>query len=138
VLWRGATHTFQQIAAWHAGGPGINVTSGDRPEHVKAVHASGAFPAVRRTPIVGRTFIAEEDRPGGPRVAALSHGLWRRRFGSDPLVVGRSIVLGGEPHEVVGVLAESFTPEPQADLGCLCTLIPSARTTRASCTSRLD
>jgi hypothetical protein len=53
VLWRGATHTFQQIAAWHAGGPGINVTSGDRPEHVKAVHASWEyFPLFGGTPIV--------------------------------------------------------------------------------------
>ncbi|HEX7778071.1 MAG TPA: ABC transporter permease, partial [Vicinamibacterales bacterium] len=65
----------------------------------------------------GRAFSAEEDRPLGPKVVVLSHGLWISRFGSDPAVIGRPMSLSGEPHEIVGVLREfdfrDFGPDPQ-------------------------
>jgi putative ABC transport system permease protein len=61
-------------------------------------------------PVLGRTFRAEEDVPDAPRVVILSHGLWQRRFGGDPGVLGRSITLGGEPHEIVGVMPPRFRP----------------------------
>lgn len=54
-----------------------------------------------------RPWTSSDDRRGAPRVALLSHGFWTRRFGADPAVIGRSVNLDGEPHEVVGVL----TPE---------------------------
>ena len=59
---------------------------------------------------LGRTFVPGENRPGSDHVVVLSHGLWSRRFGADPAIVGRSIDIGSEPHEIVGVMPESFRP----------------------------
>lgn len=65
----------------------------------------------------GRTFTAEENQPGRGDVILLSHGLWQRRFGGDPAVVGKSLVLGGESHQVVGVMPPSFrSPATRAEL----------------------
>ena len=59
-------------------------------------------------PAVGRDFRAEEDAPGRNRVVMLGHGLWRRRFGADPAIVGRTIDLDGIAHEVAGVMPAAF------------------------------
>jgi putative ABC transport system permease protein len=67
--------------------------------------------------MLGRGFLPEDDRPGVGRVAVLSHGLWQRRFGSDPKVVGRSLELNGQSYEVVGVMPQSFQfPSPEFEL----------------------
>jgi putative ABC transport system permease protein len=58
----------------------------------------------------GRTFQQIDDVPNAPRVVVVGHGLWQRRFGGDPALVGRVLVLGGEPHEVIGILPERFRP----------------------------
>ena len=72
------------------------------------------------TPMLGRGFSPEEDRPGGPEAVLLSHGLWQRRFGSDEAIVGRSLRLDGRPHTVVGVLPPEFLfPPPVEMLGNL-------------------
>ena len=55
--------------------------------------------------VLGRTFAGDEDQLGKERVAVLSHKLWETQFGSDPAVIGRKIILNGQPHEVIGVLA---------------------------------
>ncbi len=62
------------------------------------------FAVLRVAPAIGRTFQADEDELGHERVAILSYGLWQRRFGGDPAIVGRTISLSGEPHVVVGVM----------------------------------
>ncbi len=59
-------------------------------------------------PLYGRSFTPEENAHGGPRVAILSHRLWARRHGSDPAIVGKTVRLGSEDHEVVGILPETF------------------------------
>ena len=65
----------------------------------------------------GRTFRADEAEPGRPRVAILSHGLWQRRFGGDPAVIGRTIMLNGVAGEIVGVLPPTFEfPDQTIDL----------------------
>ena len=77
------------------------------------------FPLLGIAPILGRNFLEAEDRYGGPTaVVVLSEGAWRRRFGADPAITGRSVLLDGAPHEVVGVVpsdrawpgVEVFTP----------------------------
>jgi putative ABC transport system permease protein len=68
------------------------------------------FEVLGVAPALGRAFRQEEDIPNGPRVVVLSHALWQRRFGGDPAAVGRTMILGGETHEVIGVMPAGFRP----------------------------
>jgi putative ABC transport system permease protein len=70
--------------------------------------AANFFSFFGADPMLGRSFTDEEEAFGGPKVAILTHRLWSRRFGGDPGIVGRTIGVGGEDHEVVGVLPASF------------------------------
>ena len=64
-------------------------------------------------PLLGRTFLPEENYDGRDYEAILTYGLWRNRFGGDPGIVGRSIVLNGHLHTIVGVMPADFAPLPQ-------------------------
>jgi predicted permease len=115
-LWRRQTQVLTDIAAYDTGGPGINL-SGDHPEQVKGIHASHEFFRLFGIRTVhGRTFTEAEDRPGGGKLVVLSEGLWQRRYGSDPAIVGKTLSLGGEPYTVIGVVAHSFAIAPPPDL----------------------
>ena len=87
----------------------VNYTGGAFPEQLQAGQVSASYFKLFGAPLFrGRTFTPEEDRPGGPRVAVISHGLWQRRFGGDPDIIGKTILLSGDPHEVVGIIAPTF------------------------------
>ena len=90
-----------------------NLSEGDAPERVQgAAVTHDYFATFGVGPALGRTFTAAEDEPGPDRVAVLSHRLFTRRFGADPKLVGREIVLSGVSREVIGVMPASFdTPE---------------------------
>ena len=68
----------------------------------------GVLQGVRRAAAAGRTFATGEDKRGRRQVVVLGHGFWQRRFGGDPNVVGRKILLGGEPFDVIGVMPVAF------------------------------
>ena len=114
--WRKRTQSLQFVSAYDTGGPGLNLSGGDRPEQLRGIHVSHEFFELfgART-VVGRTFTPEEDRPRGGNVVVLSNGIWQRRFGSDPAIAGKGITLGGELYRIVGVLAP-FDFDPPADL----------------------
>jgi predicted permease len=115
--WRRQTRVLEDVSAYDAGGPGLNLGGGDRPEQVKGIHVSHEFfHLFGADTMLGRTFTAEEDRPGGPRIAVLSNGLWQRRFGSDRGIVGRGLAIGGEMYTIIGVLSPKFTFDPPADI----------------------
>src|SRR6266851_3338313 len=83
-IWRAQNQVLEDVTAYDQGGPGINISGGNRPEQVKGIHASYEFFHLFGAPVaIGRTYSAEEDRPRGPRVVVLGNGLWQRRFGSD-------------------------------------------------------
>ena len=103
VHWSHQTSAIQDAAAFR--NVTMNYTGGDIPEQVNAGNVSEAFFRLwGAKPLIGRTFSADEDRPNGPRVAVLSYAWWTRRFAADPSVVGKTILLSGDPYVVVGVL----------------------------------
>lgn len=85
--WRGQTSVLQDVSAFRTGV--VNYTGGEVPEQLRSGQVSADYFRLFGTPLVrGRGFSAEEDRPGGDKVAVISQGLWARRFGSDPGVLG--------------------------------------------------
>ena len=95
------------IAAYTGGGA-ILSGRGDS-ERVFAPSASANFFSVLGVePVLGRTFQAGEDKPGGPKITVITYATWQKRFGGDPNVVGQSLNLNGENYTVIGVLPASF------------------------------
>jgi macrolide transport system ATP-binding/permease protein len=96
---------------------GVNLQYGS---HVQYLHAGRVsahyFDALVLRPIVGRNFSEDEDRPHGPKAAILSYSLWRTVFERDPKIVGRAVLLKGEPHTIIGVLAENAKTPLNADV----------------------
>ncbi|MFL6354028.1 MAG: ABC transporter permease [Bryobacteraceae bacterium] len=116
-LWREQTRVFQDIAAYDFGGPGLNLTGGSYPEQIKGIHVTADYFRLFGAPIEqGRTFTAEEDRPRGPHVVVISDGLWRRRYGADPHMIGKTMELGGEPYTVIGIVGPGFNFDPPSDV----------------------
>lgn len=105
------------ISAVSGGTSGVNLQAGARVEFVHDGRISARYLDVLAIhPIIGRNFADAEDRPHGPKTAVLSYGSWRNTFGSDPNILGRAILLKGEPYTVIGVLAEGATTPLNADL----------------------
>ncbi len=103
LAWQAQNGAFEAMAAY--GGGSFNLTGAGEPERLVGDRATAnLFDLLGIRPVVGRTFTPDEDRAGGPPVVLLSYGLWQRRFGGDPGVVGRVISLNGLPYTVVGVL----------------------------------
>ena len=116
LAWEGATSAFQDVAAYDFAGPGFNVT-GDRPELVHGIHVSKNYFQLFGAPVLlGRTFTAEEDSPNGGRVVVITYGLWQRKFGGNPNVIGSALSIGNEPYTIVGVLGKSFFSDPATDI----------------------
>jgi predicted permease len=104
--WRESATTIR-LAAYRS--EGVNLSGTDRPERLSALVTSVDMPAVIGVqPVLGRGFLADEEQEGAGRVAILSDGLWRDRFGSDPDVIGSTINLDGLIYSVIGVLPARF------------------------------
>ena len=105
--WRDQNQVFEQIAAFHS--QPFNITGAGEPEFLGGVRASAnLFSLLGVEAKLGRTFLAEEDQPGAGRVVLISHGLWERRFGSDPQIIGQKLTLNDEPYTAVGVMPRGF------------------------------
>jgi hypothetical protein len=105
--WRDRGKSFERLAAWR--GASFTASSGGTPEAVAGAAVTEAFfPMLGVTPVLGRNFLPEEDRPGGSRAVIVGHGFWQRRLGGDPAVLGRTLTLTDESFTIVGVLPASF------------------------------
>jgi putative ABC transport system permease protein len=105
--WKTQNQLFEDMAAFVTGG--AILSGGVEPERVPAADVTASFFSVLGVnPALGRNFLAEEDRPGGESVAIISHGLWQRRFGADPHIVGNKINVSGQSFTVVGVMPAGF------------------------------
>jgi putative ABC transport system permease protein len=121
--WKEQNHSFEDMAAaFNMPEYGFNLVLGGDAVRVPGGRASANLLSVLGlNPIVGRSFLPEEDRPGGAPVALISSRLWKDRLGSDPGVAGRKILIDSAPHTVVGVMP----PEMQA-LGNVDVWVPTA------------
>ncbi len=111
-------HVRYLDCAVYSGMPvGANFAVNGKPEYVTELRVSAEmFPVLGIRPLAGRAFTRQEDVVGGPSVAVLSYGFWRRVFNGDRGVVGRSIILRGEPFTVLGVMPPGFTTGQPGDL----------------------
>ena len=114
--YRSQTDVVEQVSAFTTGA--MNYTGGEFPEQLRSGRVSADFFKLVGAPVLlGRTFTADEDRPGAGKFAVIDRQLWQTRFSGDPGAIGKSISLGNEPYTIVGVLDtfdfREFGPTPQ-------------------------
>jgi putative ABC transport system permease protein len=115
IDWKARSRSFSSMAAYTTGD--IALSEAGEPERLRATLVTADFfETLGVAPIAGRTFAPDEFVSGRDRVAVLSHGVWQRRFGGDPAVVGRTILLDGDAYRVAGVMPATFRfPEDGPD-----------------------
>ncbi len=118
AAWEALKHARSfDVAAESGGSTGVNLVAQGAPLYVQQHRVTSGYFRVLGMPLQrGREFSEEEDRPGGPAAAILSHDLWVRLFAGDPAITGKTILLKGEPHVVTGVTQAAFRPMTPADL----------------------
>jgi putative ABC transport system permease protein len=138
IDWKEQNSSFQDIAAFNANsGLGLNLSGADQrgaghPERISATSVTGnLFSVLGVTPALGRSFLPDEERPGPAPVCILSDGLWKRRFGSDPKILGKALTLNGEMWTVVGVMPAGFRFPQSVDLWVPAMVRSTARTKHA-------
>ena len=106
--WAAQNQSFESLALIrHIGN--FNVSGSGEPERLQGARVTASMFSVLLTqPALGRPFRADEETKGRHLVVILSDGLWTRRFGRDPQIIGRTIVLNSEPHQIVGVMPPGF------------------------------
>ncbi len=119
--WRNENGVFEEIATYSNWGA-IFSGAGGEPERIPAMQVGdGYFRVMKAAPLLGRTFLPEEQEDGKDFVIVLGYGLWQRRFGGAPDIVGKAVSLSGKPYTIVGVMPADFSSlpsnliEPQAE-----------------------
>ncbi|MCA1619677.1 MAG: ABC transporter permease [Acidobacteria bacterium] len=113
--WKAQARSFEALSIYTEGGS--NLTGAGEPERVTAAWVGpDFFRAIGVGAARGRALLPEDEDPGAALVVVISHGLWQRRFGSDPGAVGRTVELGGRSREVVGVMPPGFDFPRRAEL----------------------
>jgi predicted permease len=103
--YRNLNRSFSEVASYQSAG--FNLTGAGEPLRINAARISAsAFPLLKVSPELGRTFTEDEDRAG--KVVVLSHALWQHSYDSDPNVLGRTVKLDEQPYTVIGVMPASF------------------------------
>jgi putative ABC transport system permease protein len=129
--WQAKSQSFEKMAAysWDE----MNLTGEGVPEKVQGFSVSpNFFDILQVAPSLGRTFRAEEDQPGHEQEALLSHGLWERRFGGDPRVLGKIAKLDGKSYTIIGVMPKEFDFPKTAQLWVPLVIPEKERTSRAA------
>jgi putative ABC transport system permease protein len=106
--WRDTSKSFEMMGAYN-GLPANVSDEGQPPERFQGSHMSAInFQILGTQPVIGRTFTAEDDRPGAPAVAIIGHGMWVNRYGRNPAIIGRTIRINDVPTTVIGVAPDGF------------------------------
>jgi predicted permease len=104
---REENRTFQDTGLWRTNS--FTITGAGEPEQVNALEVSdGTLPILGVRPFRGRWFTRADDSPGSPQTMMLTYGYWQRKFGGDPGVLGRRMILDGEAREVIGIMPREF------------------------------
>ncbi|HEX3986801.1 MAG TPA: ABC transporter permease [Acidobacteriaceae bacterium] len=117
-VWKENAHSFSSMAIHEETEYNLAGAGNQLPEVIHAEHASASlFPLLGVQPALGRFFTAADDRPGANATVVLTWGLWKRRYGGDPAIVGHSILIDAKPYTVTGILPAWFTwPDPKIQL----------------------
>jgi putative ABC transport system permease protein len=111
--WEQPSEVIEGICGYTGWGGSFTLTGRGEPERIEGARVTASFFSVLGVaPIAGRDFLPDEDRPQAERTVILSYGLWQRRFGADPNIVGQSLILDGSDYTVLGVLPRSFQFAP--------------------------
>jgi predicted permease len=106
-IFREQSTVFQDIGLYQ--GDSVSVTGMAEPERVEAlIVTDGMLPILGIPPMLGRVFTKADDVPGAPDTAVLTHGYWRRKFGGDRAVIGKTIVVDGKQRQIIGVMPQRF------------------------------
>jgi predicted permease len=106
-IFREQGRTLQDIGLYT--GDSVSVTGIAEPEQVSALLVTdGTLPLLGVQPMLGRIFRREDDSPGTPETVVLTNGYWRRKFGGDPSLVGRTLIVDGRERQIIGVLPQKF------------------------------
>jgi putative ABC transport system permease protein len=123
LAWKEQSHSFESMAAFSFAT--FNLTgAGDPEQFTGGTVTPSLFPLLGIKPVAGRSFAEGEDRPGSPRTVMIGEGLWKRRFGGDPSLVGRHITLNGIDSTVVGIAPASLALLSNGDLWTPMTIDP--------------
>jgi putative ABC transport system permease protein len=124
LSWKDQTHTFDALGA--IGFSSFNLSGQGDPEQLSgSTITPSVFPILGIAPVTGRAFRSDEDRIGGAPVAMISEGLWTRRFGSDPALIGKSVTLNGADYAIVGIAPASIGVLTTGDVWVPMTIDPA-------------
>jgi predicted permease len=105
--WQASNHVFSDLAGYT--GMNFSLTGRGTPQRIYGARVTANFFDVLGVrPVLGNAFRANEDRPGGARIALLTYGLWAGQFGSDPKIIGQALTLNGEAYTIAGILPREF------------------------------
>ena len=114
--WKSQTKSFEELAAYTGDGVNYSDKTGLPELYNAARMTANSFHAIGQRPIMGRDFAPEDEKPGAVPVAILSYGLWERRYGKDPSIVGKSVRLDDVSTTIIGVMPLGFMFPGTADL----------------------
>src|SRR3954468_17611951 len=114
--WSQQTDLFASTAAYWTASANLGADGAERGRVPRAGVTSGFFAVLGVQPFLGRAFVAEEDKPGTFSGVIISHGLWKRRFGSDPAIVGKEVQISSRPLTVFGVMPPGFEYPEQTEI----------------------
>ena len=130
--WKDRATSFEDVAWTRDWIPTLTGDGGEPATIIAYRFSHNLLPLLGVQPALGRGFTMQDDTPGSPRVVLLSDKLWHRRYAADPGVLGRTVMLDGEPHTVVGVMGPEFTYEQRTELWVPIALTPQQRENRVN------
>jgi putative ABC transport system permease protein len=110
--WRKQNQVFSALGAYQGTTFNLATSEGAPERYVGAICDRGFFDVLGTPPLLGRIFTPDEEPIGRDGVVILGYGVWRQRFGGDPKIIGRTLILDGNPRTVIGVMPEGFSYPP--------------------------